>query len=53
MNIVKYVKSNICVIGMIVGILLVGSLFFIPLQAHGRVISSFPLAVEQKMTDYY
>jgi hypothetical protein len=31
---VKSIKSNICTIGMIVGILLISSLFFIPLEEH-------------------
>ena len=30
----KYLKSNICIIGMVVGILVISSLFLIPLQEH-------------------
>jgi hypothetical protein len=30
----KYIKSNICTIGMLVGILLISSLFLIPLEEH-------------------
>jgi hypothetical protein len=30
----KYVKSNIYVVGMVLGIVLISSLFFVPLQEH-------------------
>ncbi len=30
----KYIKLNICTIGMIVGILVISSLFLIPLEEH-------------------
>lgn len=31
---IKYIKSNICIIGMLAGILIISSLFFIPLEEH-------------------
>jgi hypothetical protein len=34
MSILKYVKSNIYVVGMVLGIVLISSLFFVPLQEH-------------------
>jgi len=34
MKSLKYIKSNICTIGMIVGILVITSLFLIPLEEH-------------------
>jgi hypothetical protein len=34
MKVLKYIKLNICTIGMVVGILLIGSLFLIPLEEH-------------------
>ena len=34
MKVLEYVKSNICTIGMIVGIILIGTLFLLPLEEH-------------------
>jgi len=34
MNILKHLKSNIYVVGMLMGIVLISTLFFVPLQEH-------------------
>jgi len=42
MKSLKYIKSNICTIGMIVGILVITSLFLIPLEEHWWGIEKNP-----------
>jgi hypothetical protein len=34
MKTIKYIKSNISIIGMLAGIVIISSLFFMPLEEH-------------------